>query len=163
MVVAGIDKRTGENISFLTHQNPEEFLGYNNKEDIKAKFIKHLKQRLNEIKKRCKQGTIDAVIVGGKYFTNFHDIIFAPEMNPNYLGSIKLLGVEVKKSLDFEPIVINGPKALGPDDVFYDNKKRKLYFIRQKITQTNAPLLADFPASDVDRNDNNEHKWKKLE
>jgi hypothetical protein len=127
LVVTGIDKETGRNISFLTHQDPKKFL-----KKKKEEFVADLNRRLEEMRSRCVSGTIDAVIVGGNYDEDESEkkISFAK----NYLDSISLLTDEVKKSLGFEPIIINGPKTtLNQDDVFCDNEHRRLYFLRPAV------------------------------
>jgi hypothetical protein len=147
LVVAGIDKETKENISFLSHQNPKEFLK-SEKED----FVRHLKQQLAELKNKCIPGTIDAVVVGGNYLTQG-----SMKGNPykqNYLDSIQLLTSEVKQVIGFEPMVVNGPKiSSGQDRIHYDNKNRRLYFIRPKVNSDTK----DFIFSDVDKE---KHKWE---
>ena len=129
LIVTGIDKETGKNISFLSHQSPNVFL-LNKKDD----FINHLKSRFVEIKNKCIPGTIDAIVVGGNYFNESdHE-----ELNygQKYLDSIELLSSETKKILGFEPSIINGPKEdTGPDDIFYDNENRRLYFLRPKVNE----------------------------
>jgi hypothetical protein len=119
LIVAGITE-DGQKLSFLTHQQPSMTLSFS-----KDKFMKDLEARLLALKGRCVFKTIDAVIIGGDDFDRLE-----------YIQSIKLLGVEVKKILDFEPVVINGPKSADDhysDDVYYDNEHRRLYFLRKKI------------------------------
>lgn len=125
LLVAGQDKITGENISFLSHQDPRYFLSL---EDSRQMFIADLRQRLKELKDRCVPGTVDARIVGG----NINKMIKRYE--DKYLKSIELLSVEASAALGFEPIVVMGPKATrGDDDVFYDNKNRRLYIVRSVV------------------------------
>lgn len=129
LVVAGIDKETGKNISFLSHQDPVKFLR-NKKDD----FIKHLEQQLGEIKERCISGTIDAIIVGGNYLNITNDMKL--DSKKKYLDSVELLSIEIKKILGFEPNVINGPKKIGgKDDIYYDNENKRLYFMRKKVNK----------------------------
>jgi hypothetical protein len=127
IVIAGIDKETGKNISFLSHQDPKAFL-FNKKDD----FINHLKQRLIEIKDRCVAGTTDAVVVGGNYLNGTDRKGF--HYKQKYLNSVKLLSLEIKNVLGFEPVIINGPKTIiGQDDLYYDNENRRLYFVRPEV------------------------------
>jgi len=58
----GIDINTGESISFLSHQNPEQFLKNDN---ILSNLKEDLTKSLNELIGRCKPGSIDVVILGG--------------------------------------------------------------------------------------------------
>lgn len=127
IIVVGVDKITGENISFLTHQNPYKFL----RED-KNSFLENLGKSLTEIKDRCKPGTIDAVFVGGKYPTGSY--WQAPILQKEYLTAVELISGEVKKKLGFEPVVVNGPKAIeGEDSVYFDNSQRRVYLSRPEV------------------------------
>ena len=155
LVVTGIEKSTGENISLMSHQNPGTFL-----HDKPEEFAAHLLGRLAEIKRRCVPGTIDAIIIGGKDIPKPEPATEDSDMIPWYLGSIKLLGKEVQNILGFEPVVINGPKiSSGSDDIYYDNANRRLYFVRgvgnpgAKIN----PNVGGFVPSDVDKH---KDKWK---
>ena len=152
LIVTGRDKVTGKNISFLSHQDPTQFL-----KTEKRKFSSHLKDRLMEILDKCEKGTIDAVVVGGKYpeddendFTHSNGRI-----RQNYLDSIKFLSGEVQQALGFEPVVINGPKidAYDYDVAYYDNENRRLYFVRKKVN----PDTGSFLVSEVDKE---KGKWK---
>lgn len=132
IVVSGKDKITGKYISFLTHQNPRYFLSA-----LKDEFVSDLQNRIREIKERCEDGTIDALVFGGMY----------DDLDPNglisekYDESIELIIGEVKKSLGFVPQILNGPKidnlfgGIGKDNFYFDNEKRKAYFIRPKINK----------------------------
>ena len=153
LVVSGVDKETGLNISFLTHQDPKQFL--NDNSNLKTEFVEYLRSLLIELWKRCKPGTIDAVLVGGRYKDGktFFGVYFRKQ---DYIDSLKLVGAEVKTALGFEPQVINGPNLSYQDEIYYDNDNRRLYFLRPKVTQVqNSPdrdfLPADFPTSDVDK------------
>jgi hypothetical protein len=147
LIVAGLDKKTGKNISFLSHQDPIRFL-FGKKED----FVKHLKQRLDEIKDRCRDGTIDAVVIGGNYLELVDEEYNS--LKKKYLDSIKLLSLETKQVLGFEPSVINGPKiSRGPDNIYYDNENRRLYFMRQKMNKDTG----SFVQSDIEEE---KKKWE---
>lgn len=148
LIIAGTDKKTGENISFLSHQDPYA-LFINLKKD---NFVKHLNQRLLEMKNRCRQSSVSSVIVGGRYYGETHpEIDYVLESYPDI---VKLIDLEVKKVLGIETVVANGPKIpRGFDDIYYDNKNRRLYLIRPRINSDTG----SFPASDVD---NQKNKWE---
>jgi hypothetical protein len=110
LVVCGVDKITGENVSFLTHQNPIQLFVFNGKSD----FIKHLGQQLKEIKNRCKPGTIDAIVVGGVLDSGYKTEDDA--YKKDYIECLKLLSGEVIKILGFDPVVVNGPKLTTVGD-----------------------------------------------
>ena len=153
LIVAGRDKETGENISFLSHQDPKKFLRTNRND-----FIVHLQQRLIEIKTRCKPGTVDAVVVGGKYIRIPFDHKGTDiDYRQDYLDSIELLSQEVQKTLGFEPVIIGGPKTKRgfSDNIFYKNKDRRLYFIRPRINSATG----SFTHSGIDEE---KGKWEEL-
>ena len=130
VILAGKEKKTGKNVSVMSHQNPAYFL-----EKDSQRFADDLVNRLDEIKEKCEEKTIDVVIFGGIYakVRNFK------EQDPNsdmyvqiYLKSIKFLSEIIQNSLGFEPIVIMGPKtnAPGSDLAFFDNDAKKLFLMR---------------------------------
>ncbi len=134
ILVAGQDKKTGENISFLTHQDPEEFFHKKDKEC----FLRDLRERLAELKDRSADGTVDAVIVGGNWFQNGEDTgdfdISPKTYQKGYKYSIDYLEKEVEAAFGFEPTILTGPKRSGgEDDVYYDNKNRRLYIMRPEV------------------------------
>ena len=123
VVIAGQDKETDESISFMSHQDPLYFLENSGKEQ----FVKDLTERLNELKERSAARTIDAVVIGGNYIRN------DDEFKTNYLKSIKLLSAKISEVLGFEPVIITGPKLKGGEDIFYNNKNRKLFIKRPHV------------------------------
>lgn len=145
LIVAGVDKETGRNVSFATHQFPPYSFG--------NEFAAHLEERLQEMRKRCKLGTVDAVVVGGIYP---NDVFNSPR--EDYLKTIKLLSDKMLKIFKFEPIVINGPKQGPPkdrqDDFYYDNRNRRLLFVRPEDMNSNT---GNFIPSNVGRE---KGKWK---
>lgn len=138
LIVTGIDKKTGKNISFMTHQPPFS---------SSPSFGNGLNKRFIEMQERCKSGTIDAVIVGGRYRND--------EMGASYIKMIKLLATKTQQFFGFEPTVINGPKTKEyefekeykhHDNAYYDNEHRRLYFVRPKVNSNTK----DFVPSRVD-------------
>ncbi|HEY4523363.1 MAG TPA: hypothetical protein VJK04_00625 [Candidatus Paceibacterota bacterium] len=152
LVVTGIEKQTGRNISFLSHQYPLYFLG---NDDNRVRFTRDLEERLEELKGKCADKTIDAVIIGG------NASIWSLRYQKEYSESIKLLSEEVRKTLGFEPVAITGPKTdegtdedmMFTDDVFYDNARRRLYIMRPVVG--NATTKSYLP-SDLE---NQRKKW----
>ncbi len=132
LIVAGIDKETGENISFITHQPSFNSTG----------FADDFEKRLQEMKNRCKFGTIDAIIVGGGISKEY------------YIRELKLFLPVMQRILGFQPIVINGPKVgTGKDDIYYDNKHRRLYFLRPEVNKKTESFVSD----DIEEE---KSKWK---
>lgn len=126
VVGVGKDKITGANISFLTHQYPDSFLVGKPEHE---QFMKDLELRLLELKEKCLEGSIDVVVVGGKY------LVGNDWYENEYADSVELLKKEVVSKLDFEPVVITGPKVAVLDNkdtesVLFDTKNRRLYLSR---------------------------------
>ncbi len=125
LIVAGIDKITGKNISFVTHQP--------NVSRLSVSFISDLKRRCIEMKERCILNTIDARIVGG--IDPSDSKTSQPEKN--YASTIQLLSDEMYQVFGFKPIIINGPKDYregnNHDNIYYDNENRRLYLIRPEV------------------------------
>lgn len=131
LVVVGRDRVTQEDISFVSHQDPESFL--NGKQ---TQFLADLDAKLKEIKDRCEDGTIDAVIVGGNYLEKDNSLSGGhtgesaeEQLSPqDYERSIDLLRRRVADNLSFQPAVPVGPKlSEGCDSVYFDNKNRRIY------------------------------------
>jgi len=107
---------------------------------VRNRFFRHRNERLLELKERAVPGTVDAVLFGG----NFLDADKEHEKEPNYprvdfekiySDSIHLTAEEVKRVFGFTPDVIAGPKVLkGVDDGIYDNKDRRLFIRREKMS-----------------------------
>ena len=145
VIVTGVDKKTGQNVSFLSHEDPTHFLdGKKNKSD----FIASLQERLLEIKEKSEGGTIDAVVVGGNYYRDDEEYL------ERYKKSIELLSREISKIFGFEPVIMTGPKSeYGKDDVFFDNKNRRLYIRRPVVGDSTTE---SFVHSDIK---NQGEKW----
>lgn len=151
LLVAGKDKNTGEDVSLLSHENPGHFLNGEKSEEI---FSGDIRNRLNELKERCIDGTIDAIIVGGNYFKGNEGENFWEKYQDDYFRSVGALSKEVLNVFNFEPIVITGPKrGTGIENVFYDNKNRRLYIMRPEVGNGSTE---SFVPSDIGEQ---EKKW----
>jgi len=124
LAAVGREKKSGDELSFLTHQNPRYFL--NKKRWI---FTKHLQEKIEELEKRCLKGSIDIVIVGGE---------FNDKRSDEYEQSLKTLSDAVRETLGFEPLVVCGPKDDGHDDVYFNTQERKLYITRPEYSHYNS-------------------------
>ncbi len=165
LIVSGKDKKTGDNLSFLSHQSPRAFMRSDENKEV---FISSLRIKLNEIKSRCEPGTIDVVMAGGEFideyetdFVTFQTKQRTEEENfskSTYLGSVKLLSNEVQKLFGFEPIVVNGPKmdkvqeSFNDDNVYFDNQNARLYLLRSNVNKGTD----DFIVSKIGEK---KHKW----
>ncbi len=127
VAVAGQDKKTGENISFISHESPKYMLS--SKKDLEM-FFNDLKIKLEELKEKSVEGTIDAAIAGGTFYSG------DKRSQKEYMESVRLLSDEISKILGFPPVVIVGPKVVEisnvpvQDEIFYSNKFRRLYVVR---------------------------------
>lgn len=134
IIAVGVDKETGENISFLSHQTPESLL-YDD-ETIIEKFKRDLKNRLSQLNDRSKPNSIDIVVFGGNFLPPTANISVTKTERDyigNYKKSIRLISGIVEGELNFEPLVIVGPKKnLGEDSVFLKTDKRRMYLNRNR-------------------------------
>ncbi len=122
VVATGREKETGRNISFFSHQDPRYFLRK------KSQFIIDLDERLEELKKRSEEGTVDAVVLGGNSFDS------DPTYQKAYTESIELLADEIEGVLGFEPVIVTGPKTVsGRDNAYYDTEHRRLFIERPEV------------------------------
>jgi len=148
IVAVGSEIISGNNISFMSHQNPSYFLT-----EKREKFIADLRERLEEIKRKSQKGTIDVVIFGGRYSKTRDFKESDPLRNifiQEYIDSIKLLSAEINKELGFYPTVIVGPK-LSPseDSVAFNNENRRLYVTRSE-KGLSSDFLQSFNAEDIE-------------
>ncbi|MDD2487665.1 MAG: hypothetical protein PHS92_04840 [Candidatus Gracilibacteria bacterium] len=127
VIMTGIDKVSGNNISFMTHQDPVFFL------QNQLMFEKDLKQKIDEIKNRAKPGSIDVILFGGWEggYLEFDE----------YESSIGLLDKIITKELGKSPMVKPGPaiNSAVPTNAYYETKNRQLYITRKE---------SDFPETD---------------
>jgi hypothetical protein len=126
LVVVGVDKKTGKEISFISHQEPGVIL---NMGGVGYLFKADLSDSLIEMRDRCVSGSVDISIVGGQFIdTNEYRGYRGKDI---YEGIIELLTEEVLEVFKFSPHVAVGPKIIaGRDDVYFDTKERRLYVIR---------------------------------
>ncbi|MFA6565670.1 MAG: hypothetical protein WCT48_02915 [Candidatus Paceibacterota bacterium] len=150
-VVTGQDKETKEDISFVSHEEPNFFT-----KEHPEKFSEDFRLRLQEIKKRCIPGTIDAVIMGGNYYVDVVGEEFDNNHRDNYRNSIDILSKEISDVLGFEPPIITGPKLSGGEDhILYRNGQRRLHVLRPQTGKASSEsyLPKDFAEQ--------EKKWEK--
>lgn len=153
LVVVGVDKNIGKNISFITHQFP---IALSN-EDKKVKFLSDLNTKLMEMRDRCIPGTVDAVVVGGSYVKDKESDDY-PMVLKYYPMSVDLSSDGVRNIFGFEPMIVNGPKdsrflngELNEDSIYFDTNQRRLYFVRSKINQPGKGRTSgDFKAGEFE-------------
>jgi hypothetical protein len=136
VVVMGIEKGTGNNISFETHQSDPP-------SDDTHPFLVELTKNLDEIKGHCVEGTVDAVIAGGS--------AAHPVREEAYKKTIAMLDRTIRATLGFEPLVAVGPKIDVTNDelVYCDTQNRAIYVIR---SQYNGDTVREgYRPSDLDK------------
>lgn len=152
VLVAGVDKITGENISFLSHQDPVYFLKNNENTN---KLAGDLIERMSELKARCEDGTVDAIVLGGNFFDEEH--LAGRKFDDDYIESVKLLSSKIEGVFGFNPVIITGPKTItGDDNVFYDNKNRRIYLVRPRVGDKTTDSYV------IGRMNEKIEEWKKI-
>ncbi len=132
MVFSGIDKNTGEKISFITHQNPHEVSRRGATAD---KFIQDLSLTIEELIEKSKPNSVNGLGFGGN---NPHGGGFEEMGFEDYINSVELIGEVCKKKLGFEipmrtgPATTPNPKGNWDTDVFFRNGNGELYIVREK-------------------------------
>lgn len=136
-IIVGRSKKTGKEISFMTHQDSAyaDFQETWHKKETEI-FDEKFKRKIEELVANCEEGSIDAVLFGGA------------DYDTNYQKVIKKMSQKIRKKLGFEPIVLTGPggeysredgnKTIPPStSVYFDTQTRKVYLVRQKISDSN--------------------------
>ena len=126
LFVVGKEKNSGENISFMSHQNTTFLLHFNG--PGKQKFIADLRDTLNELKDRAEPGTIDAVIFTGKDLPErtSHGRTYHIE----YEDLCTLISDTVQSVLGFRPHALDPKTDEIEDHVLGDTKERRIYLMR---------------------------------
>ena len=140
VLALGTDKVTGNEIAFLSHQDPKVFKSDN--EIMKEKFAIDLKESFAEIRRRSKEGTLDILVLGGNYDrTNPVSVI-----SRDYIDSIQSLGNLIQEELGVNPTVLTGPNIhIGSGtDVTVETQTHKVFIERsEQPPEVDAPYKAD--------------------
>lgn len=133
VVAVGTDAVTGDNISFLTHQD-----SWNGST---KEFEVFLKKRFDELKDRCIDKTIDVVLLGGEF-------VPSDPYGTSYRDYVKKLSEMVSDSTGFKPTVIVGPKGIKSqyefDSAYFDTETRRLFVTRpEKVDLYNDSFTSD--------------------
>ena len=158
IVAVGVDRETGENISFMSHQAPKKFL-----EKHRQKFLEDLRNHLKELKDRSEDQTIDIRIFGGNFLPPGryrHDqgvkIIKSESYMNNYVDSIRILSETIRECLGFDPEVIGPKLQTGFDTAYFDTKSRRLYLVRPYIDEISSTVPPEW-IEEMGRNWKDEH------
>ncbi|MCA9363139.1 hypothetical protein KC851_02375 [Candidatus Kaiserbacteria bacterium] len=124
VIGVGIDSLTGENVSFLSHQDPNYFLKSETDGD---KFMHKISDKFTELKQRSVPQSVDIVIFGGR------SVLDQPEDNADYHQVIDLLADEVVQTFGFQPVVFQ-PKSdkRGATAVYLDTQARRMYLLQRE-------------------------------
>ncbi len=137
VVAIGRSKKTGKEISFLSHQDPRYFIDGNYEES--QIFKQALQDSLEELKHECEEGTIEVSLVGG----NFNSTATAADYrHEHYRQSIEILREIVQESMGFDPTVLTGPNnRIGSGtDIVVKTQNRKVSILRNE-----QPSAFDLP------------------
>lgn len=174
IVAVGVDKETGKNISFLTHQDGKKILTADGPlKEVQKQFTADLRASLSELKDRSKEGSIDGVIFGG--WAEGFGGGFYPYSAEEYKRSVQLIGNLFEEVLQIDPDVAIGPNAeptrSGYDErdneiikdfdiqVVFDTINRRLYMVRPE-----QPTGASHdPHHPVEQNTNRTFKASQIE
>ena len=147
IAAVGVDRVTGRNISFLTHQGP------NGDYYPEERLEKDLRELLREFRSRIVPGTEDILIFGGSYFASenadgrtYMDV---------YRESIKFVSQIIHEETGIDAEVAIGPSASTADPKerargtagLLDTKHRRLYIERPEQKETSREV--SFKAADV--------------
>ncbi|MEJ0053601.1 MAG: hypothetical protein WDN10_02650 [bacterium] len=151
LAAVGTDKRSGETVSLLTHQDPKQIV-----QEHRDRYIVDMTSRLMELHDNCSPHSIDVMLFGGAA-RNSEDM-------KGYRESIMLLRKLCEKTLGIDPHVVVGPN--NPDfnqwdwevGAVLDTKHRRLYITRApQDTVRDAETSFGFKASELE---NVERRWR---
>lgn len=153
LVLVGTDISSGHTVSMMSHQHAEQILLRKADE-----FDRDLVASLQAFVAQTQEGTRDAVIVGGNYFSasaGYKNRSLAT-FGTNYVDSIKKIARPVREIMHVEPHVVIGPSmASGKQhaaDVALDTEHRRLYILRPpQPHKAFGENDISFPASEVDQ------------
>lgn len=120
IIIAGRLDSSDQQLSLLSHQNPEVFL-----KDHKNQFIEDMEDHLHSLLRLVDKKTLDAVIIGGQ------QDYYLQEEAKVYKESIIFLSELLKKYLDVTPTILTGPNLeIGYTNIYYNTQHRRLYLVR---------------------------------
>jgi hypothetical protein len=152
VVAMGKDIKSGEEISFLSHQDPVYFI--DGGDEKTEKFSQDLSGLLKELEFRSEKDTIEVFLLGGNYNSN-PDKKKGEYEHRHYKESIIKLEQIVQDSLGFDPKVLAGPNNhVGSETIVtVETQKRKVWIERGKQP---ADFDESFQASKFEEQ---EKKW----
>lgn len=146
VAVIGVDEETGENISFISHQNPTKVL-----EGLRDQFVADLQATLKTFKGRVRHDTIEVVFFGGKYLSS--QSTEEKTHADAYRESVELVRDIIATDLGVDTHVAAAPNAEGGKiAALLDTKNRRIYI--EYPEQRNHAFNTAFNARDIDDVDN---------
>jgi len=125
IAIVGKEKKTGKNISLMTHE-----AGYD------KDFWRILKTKLIDFRNRAEAGTIDAILFGGSVdaIENEDNLVVLNDSYESYKKEMKDLSKNVSELMGFDPTIItkeNNAGLLMLSQSFYlDTQKRNFYIFK---------------------------------
>lgn len=140
LVAVGRDKETGNNIAFLSHQSPPCFYKHPrgdivNYTERRKVFKESLTKRLDELKGRAEEGSIDMIVFGGvesdAQSGDYRDQAEALAKLAEEVGGIQARIVDIPNRRAVDP----NPESTGffakldvqTTNAYFDTPKRRLY------------------------------------
>lgn len=146
LVGFGIDKDTKQVVSFLSHQNPDSFLGVH-----KTDFIQDMKKTLLAFNEKIVPKSMSVMGFGGHY---------DEEYQKEYLSSCAMLSKLVQEYTKKELEFITGPNMAfkkdehgvvtgleGPTSIFVNTKNKRIFLLRPH--QENNTLNHNFTKKEI--------------
>ncbi len=128
IIIAGKSSISDQQVSLLSHQNPEIFLG-----NYRDQFSEDIEDHCRYIRRSVDKNTLDIVIFGGQ------QDYYNPEEAKIYKQSITFLSTLLKKELGIKPTILTGPKVQdGFTSVYYNTKQRHIYLVRPYNTKNTS-------------------------
>lgn len=133
VVAMGRDPKTGKELSFLTHQDPNFFVDGGDEEA--DQFAQALSESLKELKKLSEKDTVEVVLLGGNFDNKGKDVKDY-YIHHQYEESIARLRQIVQETLGFDPVILAGPNTnVGSETVItVETQKRKVWVEQSKKT-----------------------------
>lgn len=126
LVVVGDSSDGSGVLSLLTHQDPRHFVRGSGA--MQKKWVTDVTTRLTELRDRCRAGSIDCLIVGGKFLS--YDTLNKPDLY-DFSKSLECMHAVVVDTLGFEPVCLLPPgESCEEADVILETQNKRLHVVR---------------------------------
>jgi len=139
IIAIGKSKKTGENISFLTHQLSPDFSLSKSKEHSQyfIDFVKKLQNKMETFLAETEEMTRDIIMFGG---------INNDKNNSNVDAFLNFTAEIIFKKSKIVPRIIKPPKADGTTNILLDTQNRKIYFNEYIVNKDDSATTKGFVA-----------------